>query len=130
MVSTDERILSCGHSPSPHGEHTTGTGRWDNGPEMCWECCYKRELEEMQKQSRYTAYLSLPPNVFGYATAGEVTTWTGHKLGTVTEAVKRPHNLAGKMWYFQVTAVDGSKWYGRGVGSGMICYLRRRKVGK
>lgn len=64
--------LSCGHEPSPHSEHTTGTahtackcvgtGKGTHRPdcesrEICWSCADALQREELKSARTFTAYL-------------------------------------------------------------------------
>jgi hypothetical protein len=68
---------------------------------------------------------------------GDVTTWHGEKLGTyyipnsgLRSFALRPaaRGFNGvKLTCYSVTFTDGSRWHGRGLGTGMMLRLRRSK---
>lgn len=116
----DNRILDCGHKPSPHSDCTTGTAHTQDGREICWECSYQQELKAMSQSDRYSGYIS--------EDGKQITTWPGQTLATITYLHTGNHNMAGKMTYFRAVAKDGSHWHGRGHGLGMLCHLRRSKA--
>jgi hypothetical protein len=127
----DNRILSCGHRPSPHGPHTTGTAHFTmlvmggkvEDREICWDCAYEQEKRKFADPEtlRFGGYLAKQDGSVYF------TTWTGKRLGKVTKFSTGRHNMAPEMWYVSVEAFDGSEWYGRGLGLGMSCGIRRRK---
>lgn len=117
MTTKDDRILDCGHKPSPHSECTTGTAHTQDGREICWDCSNLREREAMANAQRYGAYLN--------GDGSEVHTWPGGKLGTVTQSWERKNNMAGRLTHLRVTAFDGSRWWGTSPGRGMYCRLHR-----
>lgn len=49
MIDTRDTKLDCGHKPSPHGEHTTGTAHTTDGKVICWECAAMGDLGRMLK---------------------------------------------------------------------------------
>ncbi len=114
-----DATLACGHKPSPHGDHTTGTGYGADGVEVCWDCCNVRELTAFLAADKYCAYLS--------GDGKSITTWPGGLLARVTWSHKVRHGFCGQLTRFDAVASDGSKWYGTSPGNGMYCRLRRRK---
>lgn len=111
MNTQDNRTLSCGHKPSPHSEHTTGTAHTRDGREICWTCADREQVEAMRDRSKPTGgYLS--------SDGRTVTTWTGGYLGTVVRST--PVRLARWSWChgktmqaIRVRDVHGAMWYGR-----------------
>lgn len=114
------KVLDCGHQPSPHGEHTTGTGHAPNGREICWDCCNAEEKASMAKAKHWMAYLS--------GDGKHITTWPGGILATVTDLWSVANNMAGSL--LRIRAVDdtGVRWYGTSPGKGMYCRLHRAKA--
>jgi hypothetical protein len=118
------RVLSCGHHPSPHSEHTTGTAHTPDGREICWTCADQEQREALKDRTKAAG---------GYlASDGRtVTTWTGGKLGTVTSAttvrLARWSAFHGKtMQAIRVRDVHGNMWHGR-TSPGMSVTLRPLK---
>ncbi len=111
-------ILDCGHEPSPHGEHTTGTAHTADKREICWACADLEQREALKTANVYTAYL----------TNGALTTWSGGHLATITYLHEGRHNIGGTLWRFRATDVHGGKWYGTSPGPGMYARMRKRKV--
>ena len=112
-----KRILSCGHSPSPHHPATTGTAKLPDGREICLACADDMQRADLLDRSKpFTAYLS--------SDCRAVQTWTGGHLMRVVRT--SPVRLTRQSWVHgrtitAVRAVDchGGSWYGR--GSGGIC---------
>lgn len=115
----DERILDCGHKPSPHGEHTTGTGHID-GRELCVNCCNSHEAAEFSKAQHYCAYLS--------GDGKTITTWPGGVLAQVVKLWSVHNNMAGEILRIRAVDASGNKWHGTSPGRGMYCRLHRSKV--
>lgn len=117
------RVLSCGHPPSPHDTHTTGTALvWEEGQperEICWGCAEQRELAELRTAQTYTAYLS------GDGT--QLQGWPGWTLARVTYLHEGRHNIGGKLYRFRAVDVHGGRWYGTTPGKGMYARMRRVK---
>lgn len=109
MTSTadDTRILDCGHVPSPHSEHTTGTAHTPDGKEICWDCANREEEAAMNdpRNKRFTVYVG----------EGIVTTWTGYKLGTIT-ARHRTTIFGRDGFAYTVKDNHGNWWHGRHAG--------------
>ena len=111
------KSLDCGHFPSPHGKHATGTARFNN-EEMCWDCAYKIEKGDAIKHGNIFAYLS--------EDGKKVTNWPGmvfsdnlHFLCNMTD------NFGGERTYLRFR-FNGDVWSGFAMGKGM--YLRARKT--
>lgn len=77
----------------------------------------------MAKADHWAAYL-----VIAVGAGFTVTDWPGSILGRVTGYTTSGRRASVRMYYVDVTAFDGSKWYGRSAGAGMICQLHRRKA--
>ena len=116
----DSRVLDCGHTPSPHGEHTTGTARTRDNREVCWDCAIREEQEAFRTADKYVAYLS--------SDLRKVTTWTGGLLADVVGWRRVQHGFCGELYHFKAVAPDGSWWLGTSQGGGMCARLRRGKV--
>lgn len=115
----EQKILDCGHKPSPHSDFTTGTGHTPDGREMCWDCCNKEERERMKNSDHYFAYVS------GDGT--EIQTWPGGHLAKITQSWYIRNNFAGKLLYVRAEMENGVKWYGKGRGKGWCIRLHRAK---
>lgn len=111
--------LDCGHEPSPHGDHTTGTGHFHD-KELCWNCMNNLELFYAGQSDTYTAYVN------GEATY--ITTWPGGKLARIYSARPRWNNFAGNLLHVKaVEDATGIEWYGTGPGKGS--YIKLHRVG-
>lgn len=82
----------------------------------------RREIETLKDTSipKYVGYLDIHRK--------QVTTWIGEKIGTITRIRDCAHNMAGTMYYFQMTDVHGNCWHGRGIGHQMSCIITRCKA--
>lgn len=123
----DKRVLSCGHTPSPHNIYTTGTAWTMDGREICWVCADAEQVADLLKREPVVGYLS--------ADGKAVTTWTGGKLGSVTwsRATKltRQSYTHNRNSYRTVNMRDvhGNYWTGRG-SPGIAIRLRPMKAPK
>lgn len=126
QADRDNRILDCGHKPSEHGEHTTGTAHFTNKDgtktEICCACADERQRADLLTNDKYCAYVS--------SNGKELNTWTGGKLGTITaeSQVRSWRNSSfGDLFAYSITDVHGQRWYGRGSGRGMLLTIRKCK---
>ncbi len=124
MEITNERTLSCGHTPSPHSEHTTGTAHTHDGREICWACADREQVEGLRDRTK-------PAGGYLSSDGKTVTTWTGGKLGTVTSSTTI--HLAKYSWIhgktmqaIRVRDIHGGMWYGR-TSPGVCVNLRPLK---
>lgn len=112
--------LSCGHEPSPHSAHTTGTAKLPDGREVCWECADTFQREAMRTSVQVMAYLS------GDGTA--ITTWSGGKLADVVcKNTRRVGFHRSTRVYFNAVDTAGKRWHGTSPGPGMYARLRASK---
>ena len=111
---------ACGHEPSPHAEHTTGTAHRPDGTEICWDCALAEERQAMRTVPAMFAYLS--------GDGQSVTTWTGGLLMRVTGAWTRPVGFGRRpsRTYLRARDVHGAEWYGTSPGRGMYARMKRR----
>lgn len=123
-IQINERVvmskLTCGHDPSPHSEHTTGTAHLPDDREVCWDCADAWTRERMRTVDTLGAYLS------GDGTA--ITTWSGGKLANVT--YKTTHRVGfgrTSQVFWNATDDTGRNWYGRSQGCGMFTVMHARK---
>lgn len=124
----DSRVLDCGHKPSAHSEHTTGTAHTSDEPsrEICWTCADKGERERMKTERKMVAYITERDG------ARAVTTWTGGRLARVTRWACRPHKVFGRatvLYYFWAVDETGGLWLFTSPASSSM-YARGRKLGK
>lgn len=123
-MKPDDRILSCGHKPSPHSEHTTGTtgtAHTPDGREICCQCADAEQVEALKDRTK-------PVGAYLAGDGRTVTTWTGGKLGTVTASstvrLARWSAFHGRtMQAIRVRDVHGNMWHGR-TSPGMSVNLR------
>lgn len=125
-MGTGHMTLDCGHEPSPHSEHTTGTARTQDGREVCWKCSYAMERAALLTEKCYMAYLTRGSEPRGQRV---LTTWPGQLLARVTSSntVKRRgfYGAAFELTYFRAADVHGQRWYGTSLGIGMYARMRR-----
>ena len=117
--------LNCGHEPSPHGEHTTGTGHTADGRELCWECCNRDERDALRTAQHYSAYLTCTEGGT-YA----LTTWPGGELAKVTaiwETSAGGFARGTTIYRFRAVDDDGQRWYGTSPGPGMYARMHRAR---
>jgi hypothetical protein len=121
-TGTDD-LLSCGHPPSPHDTHTTGTALvpQPDGTALvvCWSCADEHSRGLMRLGEAVVGYLS--------DDGRRITTWSGGKLADVTGLVERQGvGFGGSRTYWSATG-EGKNWYGSCVGRGMITTMKARK---
>lgn len=150
-------ILECGHPPSASSGLGVGYGRDPKtGERHCYECCAKRDIEQMIADGKATLYLShdkagsliecqgfikSPKRTwsamgqeFHYCTVHEH--WKAQNWpGSLNLKVTRVSH--GKSWGFggwqhrvdvQFLGPNGEAWYGRNQGESQILVAKRRKV--
>lgn len=121
--------LDCGHEPSVHGEHTTGTARTRDGREICWECSHAGEVAAMSTADSYTAYLVDKLGTPDISNPRYVLTdWPGKVLARVTYLNKGRHNIGGSLYRFRAVDTKGAYWYGTSPGPGMYARMHRAKA--
>lgn len=132
------KILDCGHPPSPHGEHTTGYGTNSAGKTLCYECCAKRDIEQMQADGKTVLYLvkaneqDPAPNGFNglngvKVSRWQVTNWPG-SLKFNAHVTIGHHNMAGKRYDAHFTGPNNTQWHGVTYGDEtQICHCKRIK---
>lgn len=114
----DRRVLDCGHTPSPHGNITTGYGTTRDGRRECYDCCAARERAAMIATGRATLYL----------TGDAVTDWPGKLRFPVGHVRKGRHNMARVRYDFRFSGPDGATWSGVQYGDNtQIAHCRRVK---
>jgi len=125
-MDNEQRILVCGHKPSEHGPHTTGTAHTQDGREICWTCADAEQVASLKDRKPTGGYLS--------SDGTTITTWTGGELARVTWS--RSCKLTRQSWthgkdYRTINARDvhGNYWTGRG-SPGICINLRPIKAPK
>lgn len=116
-------ILDCGHAPTePRHSLTTGYGiDPDTGERSCFGCCNEAERVAFFASDTYVAYVD---------SAGNLITWPG---GSLAAGLRYMHSLSRNGWHgseihsWRFRADDGSEWYGRNSGPGMVIRVRRAK---
>jgi hypothetical protein len=117
-VSWPMVALSCGHEPSPHSEHTTGTVTLPDDREVCWSCGDQWQREYMATHDQLDAYLS--------SDGKSITTWSGGHLATVERGVSRKTGFCGATrMYLRAVDPTGKRWHGSSPGPGMYARLRK-----
>jgi hypothetical protein len=119
-----DRILDCGHKPSPHGPHTNGIAHdRDGNREICWACAADRERVDMCRTGKWTGYLYGLEFVDG---------WTSYNLFPIWKHWRGDHNIVGRGKRVTVRFIgpDGHWWSGTHIDSGMtqLTHCRRMKV--
>jgi hypothetical protein len=109
--------LDCGHEPSPHGEHTTGTAHTQDGREICWDCANTEQREDLKTAPRFMAYTSQDWK--------SVTDWTGRLLGSIRWKTSARNAFCGTLYHLRVVDVHGQRWAATTLGPGMYCRMRR-----
>lgn len=116
-------MLDCGHQPSPHGPHTTGTAHTQDGREVCWSCSDDMERTELKTTNRTIGYLDRDQRT--------VTTWPGGHLMNVTHTTQHRGCTPTGGYYSTVhlRAIDvhGQHWHGTSAGPSMCAHLRKSK---
>lgn len=111
----------CWHHKPVKSNGGTGYGFDSSGRLYCYECCAKRDREEMKDQSKpFSAYVN--------GKGDRVTSWAGGELGKIfAYAESRTGWNRGTIARFHVLDCNGNWWQGRGPGRGMYCTLRAMK---
>lgn len=93
----------------------------DAGERICYNCANANERAEMTRAAVYVAYLS--------GDGSKIATWPGGELARVfRESESRTGWQGSKITHIRARAFDGSLWYGKGAGRGMVMRIRRAKV--
>lgn len=116
-------MLSCGHEPSPHNEHATGTAHMPDGSEVCWDCADASQRAQMTTGAPFVGYLA--------SDGQSITTWSGGKLARVTGNLPRKVGFRGVMsdrrHYLRAIDDTGKRWHGTSPGPGMYARMRPSK---
>ena len=120
----DTRILDCGHTPSAHSEHTTGTAHTRDEKEICWTCAALMEIGEMCKAGKATLYWSKYASPVGW----RVSNWPGFLMFEHIRVTSGQHNIGrtrDDVWF---VGPDGYIWHGVQIGEwNQILHAKRTK---
>lgn len=118
-------ILHCGHEPSEHGEHTTGTAHMNDGHVICWDCAGMRDLGRMLLDGNSR---SLPL----YLHNGKVSNWPGTLTFPIMGQRKGSHNIGGTRTDVWFVGPDAHVWHGVSIGeyTEIVHCKRTREVWK
>ena len=123
----DMKTLDCGHGPSPHGAHTTGTAHIPDGKEVCWSCADQWTRDEIERTPPGSAmpilYLTKSP-------CGRVvlSTWSGRTMLHVTQHSTARVGFGGHRTYVRAEDDHGTKFYGTSPGFGMYARVYKARV--
>ncbi len=99
----------------------TGYGVDNGNNKICYACCGKQDLEQMETRGKATLYLGV----------GRVTNWPDTLSFIVQGSKKGKHNIAGvryDVWFYDA---NGREWHGVTYGDNtQICHCRRLKSTK
>lgn len=119
----DTRILDCGHHPSPHGPHTTGTAWTNDNKEICWACSVETIKAYMREHGQATLYFVRNFKTGKY----KVTDWTGLLSMDVRGHSTSRHNMARRRYDYWFI-FEGEEWHGYTVGDNtQIAHCKRNK---
>jgi hypothetical protein len=111
-------LLECGHPESEHPDFTRGYGVDNEGHRSCYECCAKRDRQQMHDEGRIALYLD--------RSAGKwtVSNWPGSLKITPSYVKRGRHNIAGSrydVWF----RFERRNWHGVTYGEmTQICHCR------
>lgn len=133
-------MLTCGHEPSKHSEHTTGYGTDREGRTFCYECLASIDTGAMLKDGhsrRLPLYLtSETPLQRGHGAAfhqgtgrqWSVGNWPGSLRFPVRHAKIGSHNIAGRRYDVWFDGPDGYVWHGTQYGDWtMVVHCKRTR---
>jgi hypothetical protein len=112
----------CGKAFPDHPRGFVGAAGYAatrDGKYICYDCANKRDRAQMAEASSYVAYLS--------GDGKKLTTWPGGELARVTSERVAPGGFS-KLTYVRAVALDGTEWYGKGAGRGMVLRIHRAKA--
>lgn len=117
----------CGETKPLNTDNGGGTGyaRDNAGQFVCYECCGRRDVEDMKASGRGVLYLCMNrdngPHHY-------VSNWPGTLSIKVANLRRGRHNLAGNRYDVTFTGPDGKRWRGTQYGDNtQICRVRRCK---
>jgi len=118
-IEKDSRILDCGHTPSLHSDFTTGTAHTQDGREICCACADNEQRLLLRSSVKSFGYVNRK--------RGQITTWTGGKLATLTHSWTIRGGFGGTMLAWNAIDDSGNHWYGRNAGDGMATVMHKAK---
>jgi len=114
--------LDCGHTASPHSEHTTGTCHTKAGLEICWDCAALGDTGRMLKDGNSNR---LPLYLNG---KGEVINWPGTLRFKVFNIRMGRHNIGRTRTDVWFVGPDSYVWHGVQIGDwNEVCHAKRTK---
>jgi hypothetical protein len=128
-VTNDTRILVCGHPPSPHSEHTTGTAHYGDR-EICWECAAMIDLGHLIRDGHSKSlpfYLTLKDTFETTNTfqSWHVSNWPGTLSYRVFSMRKGKHNIGRTRVDVWFVGPDKYVWHGVNIGDTQVCHCKR-----
>ena len=114
---------------NPDGCGGVGYGTYDNDKKVCYECCAKRDWDNMKATGKAALYLiqSVASVVPNWPT---LTNWPGTLRIPVKSRRVGRHNFAGSRTDVWFNGPDGERWHGVQLGDkSQICRCRRLKAG-
>lgn len=102
-------ILDCGHEPSAHSEHTTGTAHTHDNKVICWDCAAMGDLGRMLKDGNSRR---LPLYLHG----DNVSNWPGTLSFPVMGQRKGYHNIGRTRTDIWFVGPDAHIWHGVSIG--------------
>lgn len=113
----------CGNDFPPIASNGVAAGYaiTGNGSHICYTCADEQQRADMRQFDKYGAYLS--------SDGKSLTTWTGSELAKVIseKTVSGGGFHFGSLTAIRAKAPDGSIWYGKGSGRGMLLRIRKAK---
>lgn len=101
----------------------TGYGYDKRDKCVCYECCGKRDREDMATNGKAILYLVLNKGM-----DAEVVNWPG-TLRFKCGVKQGRHNMAGNRYDVWFWGPDGHQWHGVTIGDNtQICHVKRTKV--
>lgn len=122
----DERILDCGHTPSPHDNLTTGTAHTPDGKEICWSCADDSQRRDLLADDRVILYYDGRDRT--------LVTWPGSRMMRVTSVHSRarwtPTGGYYSLYYLRATDSWDQEWYGTSPVPGMYAHMHKTAKSK
>lgn len=91
-----------------------------NGERICYPCSDAGERATFATADVFIGYVS--------SDGKSITTWPGGFLARITCMSRIRSGAGGAQYSVNAVAPDGSQWYGRNEGAGMVIRLRRKKT--
>ncbi len=104
----------------------TGYGVNKEGHKICYECCAKNDVENMDKDGKYILYLIIVNN--GTSNYAKVTNWPSSLVFDNLEYRVGGHNWGLKRYDVWFTDHKRKQWHGYTIGDNtQICHCKRLK---